>query len=400
MPSPLNALATAADDPEQFRLLVASVRDYAIFMLDPGGRIATWNLGAERIKGYSASEIVGRHFSVFYPAEDVAAGKPAWELAEATRLGRFEDEGWRLRKDGSRFWANVIITALRGPDGVLRGFGKVTRDLTARRESEETARRLAAEQAARAVAEKTERYQRDLLAILGHDLRNCLSVILTAAEMNRLQAADEKVKKRAAQVVSTAKRMRQIIHSTIDYTHAQREGVPILVRPGADIHGVCERVLQEYRTLHADRELVYEAEGSPLGSWDEGRLEQVVQNLVGNALTYGAARAPVAVRWSRAGDDEAGELVLSVHNEGRPIPADLLPHIFEPFRSGQQGSSPGGSMGLGLFIVREIVHAHGGEVSVTSTAAEGTTFTVRLPARSGASRPANRDGAAETRESA
>jgi PAS domain S-box-containing protein len=374
--------APAATDPDQFRLLVASVRDYAIFVLDPQGNVATWNLGAERIKGYAAGEIIGRHFSTFYPAEDVARGKPAWELAEAERDGRFEDEGWRVRKDGSRFWANVIITALWNESGALCGFGKVTRDLTARREAEETARKLAAEQAAREVAEKTERYQRDLLAVLGHDLRNCLSVIVTAAEMNRLQGGDEKVRRRAAQVVSSAKRMRQIIHGIIDYTYAQRDGIPIAARDGVDFHAVCERVLQEFRVLHPARELVYEAEGTPVGAWDEGRLEQVVQNLVGNALKYGAADAPVAVRWSRSGDGQDDDLVLTVHNDGPPIPSDLLPEVFEPFRSGERAPEHGDrSMGLGLFIVREIVHAHGGEVSVTSDGEQGTTFTVTLPGR-------------------
>jgi PAS domain S-box-containing protein len=374
--------APAATDPDQFRLLVASVRDYAIFVLDPQGNVATWNLGAERIKGYAAGEIIGRHFSTFYPAEDVARGKPAWELAEAERDGRFEDEGWRVRKDGSRFWANVIITALWNESGALCGFGKVTRDLTARREAEETARKLAAEQAAREVAEKTERYQRDLLAVLGHDLRNCLSVIVTAAEMNRLQGGDEKVRRRAAQVVSSAKRMRQIIHGIIDYTYAQRDGIPIAARDGVDFHAVCERVLQEFRVLHPARELVYEAEGTPVGAWDEGRLEQVVQNLVGNALKYGAADAPVAVRWSRSGDGQDDDLVLTVHNDGPPIPSDLLPEVFDPFRSGERAPEHGDrSMGLGLFIVREIVHAHGGEVSVTSDGEQGTTFTVTLPGR-------------------
>ncbi|WP_336205372.1 PAS domain-containing sensor histidine kinase [Nonomuraea sp. LPB2021202275-12-8] len=118
---------------DRFRLLVQSVVDYAIFMLDPGGRIASWNTGAERIKGYQADEVIGRHFSVFYPPEDVAAGKPEWELATAVADGRLEDEGWRVRRDGTRFWANVVITALHDSEGRLRGFGKVTRDMTERR---------------------------------------------------------------------------------------------------------------------------------------------------------------------------------------------------------------------------------------------------------------------------
>ena len=138
----------------RFRLLVESVQDYAIFLLDPQGHVATWNAGAERIKGYRAEEIVGRHFSVFYPEAKVAEAFPQYELEVASREGRFEDEGWRIRKDGSQFWANVIITALRNPSGELVGFAKVTRDLTERRAAEDQARRLAAEQAARAEAER------------------------------------------------------------------------------------------------------------------------------------------------------------------------------------------------------------------------------------------------------
>jgi PAS domain S-box-containing protein len=125
---------------EQFRLLVEGIQDYAIFMLDPEGRISSWNQGAQQIKGYKAAEIIGKHFSIFYPEEDLRRGKPAWELEVAKRIGRFEDYGWRLRKDGSRFWANVIITALRDPHDHLYGFAKVTRDITDRRETEEALR--------------------------------------------------------------------------------------------------------------------------------------------------------------------------------------------------------------------------------------------------------------------
>jgi sigma-B regulation protein RsbU (phosphoserine phosphatase) len=378
-------LAPAPHD-DVFRMLVESVHDYAIFMLDPNGFITTWNAGAERIKGYAANEIIGKHFSVFYPPQDVSSGKPAWELEEAARVGRFEDEGWRLRNDGTRFWSNVVITAVRDSAGVLIGYGKVTRDLTVRREAEETARRLSVEQAARSEAEKAETYQRNLLAIVAHDLRNCLSVVLTAGEMIRVHADDlEKVRRRAAQIVTSAGRMRQIIHGIIDYTYAQRaEGLPVSPKDGADVHGVCQRVLQELRLLHPGRSLVYEAEGSSHGEWDEGRLEQVVENLLGNALKYSPPGTPVTLRWSRLGDPSEGDLSLTVHNEGAPIPADLLPHVFMPFRSGErEGSGTTESLGLGLFIVKEIVRAHGGEVRVQSDAQSGTTFSVRLPARRG-----------------
>jgi len=125
---------------EPFRMLVESVADYAIFMLDPAGHVRTWNTGAARIKGYRADEIIGKHFSVFYPREEIDSGKCEMELAVAGRTGRFEDEGWRLRNDGSRFWANVIITAVRSPGGQLVGFSKVTRDLSERRLAEEKLR--------------------------------------------------------------------------------------------------------------------------------------------------------------------------------------------------------------------------------------------------------------------
>ena len=131
-------LSTATQlDADTFRLIVESVSDYAIFMLDLQGHIASWNSGAERIKGYRADEVVGRHFSIFYTADAVERGWPAHELREAIRVGRFEDEGWRVRKDGTQFWANVVITLLRGPDGTPRGFAKVTRDLTQRKANEE-----------------------------------------------------------------------------------------------------------------------------------------------------------------------------------------------------------------------------------------------------------------------
>jgi PAS domain S-box-containing protein len=135
-----NAELALRESEERFRLLVQSVQDYGIFMLDTEGRISSWNTGAERIKGYTAEEIIGKHFSVFYPAEDVAAGKPTWELEVAVEQGRLEDEGWRLRKDGSRFWANVVITALYDEQGRLHGFGKVTRDMTERRNAEQALR--------------------------------------------------------------------------------------------------------------------------------------------------------------------------------------------------------------------------------------------------------------------
>ena len=157
---------TLRQSEERLRLMIESVQDYAIFMLDPEGRITSWNAGAERIKGYKGKEIIGQHFSVFYSAEDVAQGKPTNILNTAMRNGRVEDEGWRVRKDQSQFWANVIITALYDPHGVLRGFAKITRDLTDKRRVEQL--------------QFADRQKNEFLAVLANELRNPLRRFATA----------------------------------------------------------------------------------------------------------------------------------------------------------------------------------------------------------------------------
>ena len=163
---------------ERFRLLVSEVSDYAIFLLDPDGRVSSWNLGVERLKGYRADELLGRHFALFYTEEDQRAGLPASGLREAEANGRWENEGWRVRKDGSRFWANVVITALHGADGQLRGFAKVTRDLTERKQGEDTLRGIVErERAAADQLRSVDALRRELVTMVAHDLRGPVSVI-------------------------------------------------------------------------------------------------------------------------------------------------------------------------------------------------------------------------------
>jgi PAS domain S-box-containing protein len=180
---------TGEEAARRFRLLIESVSDYAIFILDPKGHVSTWNVGAERIKGYTASEIVGKHFSTFYSRAEVAAGKCELELEIAERTGRYEEDGWRIRKDGSRFWASVTITALRNREGVLIGFAKITRDLTERRHNEERLRRIAAENAAleaKANADRAQRIQREFLALAAETLASSLDYRTTLASVARL----------------------------------------------------------------------------------------------------------------------------------------------------------------------------------------------------------------------
>jgi PAS domain S-box-containing protein len=364
-----------AQDAERFRLLVESVEDYAIFMLDTYGRVSSWNMGAERIKGYRADEIIGQHFSHFYPPED--SGKCEMELETAAREGRFEDEGWRVRKDGTRFWANVVISRMCDRDGKLVAFAKVTRDLSHRRQLEEERVTRASLERALAEQKKIEELREQLIGIVGHDLRTPLTSVVAGAEImlkrGMLSEADAKV---TARIARSADRMTKIISQLLDFTRVRLGGGMSLERQPADLAEICAQVIAEVQMAHPDRALIFEADNDTRGLWDRGRLAQVVSNLIGNAIQHGAPGGPIDVR---VGD--RGEAVsLVVHNQGRPVPAELLPSIFDPFRRGSaHATSKTDGVGLGLFIVREMVRAHHGEIVAHSTEGEGTTFTVRLP---------------------
>lgn len=200
---------TAAKGPGSslYHLLVESVEDYAIFALDPEGNVMSWNPGAERFKGYAEREIVGRHFSVFYPEEDLRAQKPQHELIAAAELGRFEDEGWRIRKDGTRFWANVVITPLREPDGTLVGFAKVTRDLTARKNAEERARQLAAEKAA---FEASEAKNRELEVLAAQLQQQAVELEMQTEEAQTLLEEVEESNSRLIAALAAAEAAREM----------------------------------------------------------------------------------------------------------------------------------------------------------------------------------------------
>jgi PAS domain S-box-containing protein len=376
---------------ERFRLLIESVQDYAIFLLDPEGRVSSWNTGAERIKGYRVEEIIGQHFSRFYPEEDVRAGKCERELEIAGKEGRFEDEGWRVRKDGSRFWANVVISRMVNRAGKLIGFAKVTRDLTQRRalEEERLARAMAEAHSTR-LAYEGERLERaladqksadelrdQLLGVVGHDLRSPLSSIAMASALmlkkGNLQEAEAKT---VARIARSADRMSKIISQLLDFTRSRLGGgIPIDLRP-IDFAEVCAEVIAEYETVHPNCVLRFQSDLDTKGVWDPAKLAQVVGNLVGNAIQHGKSHGSIDVALRSEGD----AVCLMVHNEGEPIRADVLPSIFDPFRRGTTSTTrKTEGLGLGLFIVREMVRAHAGEIRVQSSEGEGTTFIVKLP---------------------
>jgi PAS domain S-box-containing protein len=366
----------AEEEARRFRLLIESVKDYAIFILDRTGHISTWNPGAERIKQYAASEIIGRHFSIFYPEEVAATGKCELELDIATREGRFEEEGWRIRKDGTSFWASVTITALRNPEGDLFGFAKVTRDLTARREAEESRRALAAERAALAEKARIHEFQERFLGILGHDLRNPLSAIQIGAGLVRQRASDPATLRILDRMDTSAQRMSRMIEQILDLTRSRlADGFRLRTAP-MDLAVTLRATVDELRTSHPSRAIALICPPCP-GSWDGDRLEQVFSNLIGNAIAYGDPAAPVVVE-AHPGPEMT---VVRVHNFGATIPRELQERIFDPFRRGERDSRTEATsgLGLGLYISREVVLAHGGRLELESSTEKGTTFQVTLP---------------------
>jgi hypothetical protein len=367
----------AEEEARRFKLLVESVRDYAIFILDPGGHVSTWNLGAERIKGYRADEIIGKHFSIFYPPEEASSGKTERELEIALREGRFNEEGWRVRKDGSRFWASVTITALRNADGILIGFAKVTRDLTERRAAEESRRALDIEKAALEERGRTQQFQERFLAILGHDLRNPLGSIDMGAGLLRQQLTNNPAMLRVVdRMRASSARMTRMIEQILDLTRTRLGGGLELNPVAMDLHDSLARVAEELHALHPSRSI--ELRSPPLpGTWDRDRLEQVFSNLIGNALAHGDPAAPVTVE-AHVG---ARFISVDVHNEGPPIPVALQAILFSPFRRGERDgrTSKTRGLGLGLYISREVVAAHGGTIELRSNLSEGTIFRVTLP---------------------
>jgi PAS domain S-box-containing protein len=370
--------APLGDMADLHRLLVVSVRDYGIFVLDPKGHVATWNEGAERIKGYASDEILGRHFSTFYPPEDLATGKPAMELRVAAEVGRFEDEGWRLRKDGSRFWANVVITALRAEDGELVGFAKVTRDLTERRASElqrvEDARRLAE-------AEAANRAKSEFLTALSHELRTPLNAIggyvdllllgIHGAISEEQRAALDRVRASQQHLIVLISDLLNLSRMGAGQIRYRIEPVPLAdvtsaVRPMTESQAQARQLALDWLTSDA----------SVVAMADRPRVEQILLNLVSNAVKFTAPGGRVSVRSCRRGD----QAVLEVRDTGVGIPADQLEAIFEPFTQlGRSLTSHHEGAGLGLAISRELARAMGGDLWAESEPGQGSTFTLTLP---------------------
>jgi PAS domain S-box-containing protein len=373
---------------ERFRLLVEGVRDYAIFMLDPTGHIVSWNSGAQLIKGYAAAEIIGRHFSTFYPQEDIRDGKPERELRIATTEGRYEEEGWRLRKDGSRFWANVLITAVFDAQGELRGFAKVTRDMTERKRAEEQRKKLheqelqlVHEREARAQMEAATRMRDTFLTVLAHELRTPLTSLLGNAQLLLRRVQREGLltgrNQRSLQVVvNQSERLNEMVSLQLDISRLHTGQLHIKRRP-VNVAALIQQVIEEVLPTLTRHTLTYSGSDTQLlVEGDELRLFQVLNNLIQNAIKYSPAGGVVQVQVER----QDAMIRVAVSDEGIGIPQMELPQLFQRFyRASNVDEQKMSGFGVGLYLVKEIVTLHGGTVDVVSEEGHGSTFIITLP---------------------
>jgi PAS domain S-box-containing protein len=475
---------------ERLRLMIQSVEDYAIFLLDPDGRVASWNAGAQRLKGYEASEIIGSHFSRFYPPEEIETGKAERELDTARSTGRFEEEGWRVRKDGSRFWANVILSAVRERDGRLIGFTKITRDMTERKRAAESlaersrqqssasdlglyalqtpeldavmfqaketvrqtlgvgevrilephaqpppgsanatlhglageaksygvlsvlagrplnenersflqvvanvlaaafARARVEEQLRRAEREaveergRSEQAQRALherdefISVAAHELRTPLTALqLKLQGLERgLGGMNGKTTHRLEGAVRQTERLARLVDRLLDVSRIS-QGRLEMAHEEFDLADLVRQIAEDFREPAAqarsplDLVLPDKAEGS----WDRLRIEQVLVNVLSNAVKYGASK-PIMVTLEVEGE----RVRIAVADRGIGISPEDAARIFNRFQRAASIRHYGG-LGLGLYITRHIVEAHGGTISVQSAVGEGSTFVIDLP---------------------
>jgi len=351
---------------ERFRLLMEGVKDYAIFMLDPEGKVASWNSSAELIKGYRAEEVLGRHFSLFYPADAIARGWPEHELRMAQAEGRFEDEGWRVRKDGSVFWANVVISPLYGGDKQLRGFAKITRDLTERKRIE--------------MLEETDLRRNEFLAMLSHELRNPLAPIRNALSVMRMSGVNESALSWARTVLDRqVEHLSRLVDDLLDVSRIAI-GKITLQREPLEIAQVVNSAVESSQPLIDSREHILEVllPDEPLRiEGDLTRLSQVLLNLLNNAAKFTPKGGHLRLTAEREGEMAA----IRVHDTGIGISPDLLPNVFDLFTQGDRSlDRTEGGLGIGLTMVQRLVKLHGGSVEVRSEGSGlGSEFVVRLP---------------------
>lgn len=357
------------DNEERLRLIIDGVKDYGIFALDTDGRVTTWNVGAERIKGYREQEIIGRHFSLFYLPEECPQ-HPDMALREATAHGHYMEEAWRCRKDGSRFWASVVITAQYDASGALRGFSKITRDITDRRAAE------IALGTAREEAERASRAKSEFLSRMSHELRTPLNAILGFAQLLDMDSSAGQ-RPQVGHILRASQHLLGLINEVLDIARIEAGRLPLNLEPLA-LNAVLHEALTLVSPMAADAGIrLAPLPALPADSGviaDHQRLIQVLLNLLSNAIKYNRADGEVSLEVA----SDAARLRLSVIDTGAGIAAEHLERLFKPFERLDADPRVEGT-GLGLALSKSLLEMMDGSLSVHSTPGSGCRFTLELP---------------------
>lgn len=359
---------------EQFRLLVEGVKDYALFLLDPAGNIVTWNKGAERLKGYRAEEIIGRSSALCFVPEDVLQGLPQRVLRVAAQQGRYKGECWVVRKDGSKFWSELLLVALRNEDGTLRGFAEVAQDITDRKRAEEELTR------AKEAAEQASRAKDHFLAILSHELRTPLTPVLAAVQMaERESALSPDLSALLNMIHRNVELEARLIDDLLDVVSISRGKIELHLG-SLDLHALLQHVVEVCSSDLQAKQLTLSVElDAPHHHvhGDSARLQQVFWNLLKNAVKFTPIGGRIALRTDPAEEDR---IAVTVRDTGVGIEPELLPHIFNVFeQGGPQVTRLFGGLGLGLSISKGLVEMHGGTLRALSEGKnQGASFIVEL----------------------
>lgn len=361
---------------ERYRLLIESVQDYAIYMLDTSGHVASWNSGAQRIKGYSAEEIVGQHFSRFYTAADIEQGKPDRELRLATKTGRYEEEGWRLRKDGTAFWANVGITAVRDDAGQLRGFAKITRNITERKRAEDDIKKL--NHALQQHAAQLEGANKELEAFcysVSHDLRAPLRGI-DGFSMALLEDYGATLEPQAhdylQRVRAGTQRMAQLIDDLLNLSRITRSD---LHRSPVNLSELARAAAADLQQAQPERVVDFVIADGLSVEGDARLLRVVLDNLLGNAWKFTAKRPGARIEFGAIPHN--GSRQFFVRDNGAGFDMAYVHKLFGAFQRLHANSEYTGT-GVGLATVQRIIHRHGGMISAEGEVDKGATFRFTL----------------------
>lgn len=367
---------------EFYKLLVNSIQDYAIFLLDPQGNVATWNLGAQKLKGYHAEEIIGKHFSIFYTDKDNRAHKTDKELEICNRYGHVEDEGWRVKKDGTHFWANVIITALRDDKGELIGYAKITRDLTERKKHEdELARANKRLQGRRAELEALNKAKDEFISLASHQLRTPATGVKQFLGLVLDEYAGplgEKQKLYIQRAYESNNRQIELVNDLLRVAQVDA-GKVILTPAQVNIQELIKDVVEEQKDSFNVRNqtITLELGTKPLSAYlDKRRFRMVLENLIDNASKYTPNGGDITVTVK----DGKSNISVKVTDSGVGIPQEALTRLFDKFsRIPNKLSDDVGGSGLGLYWVQKVVQLHKGDIRVTSQLGKGSTFEVIVP---------------------